>query len=222
VTGDLAPITELHRAARAQGALLLVDEAHSFGVVGSVGRGGVYAAGLATEPDVVRTVTLSKSIAGQGGAVLGAPEVIQTLIDTGRSFIFDTGLAPASVGAALAALEVLVASPELACEARERARQLGCIAIGLGLQANWPDAAVISVIIGAPEDALNARSVCAAHGVNVACFRPPSVPAGRSCLRLAARPNLTDADLETVGRALAAVRAQAPQALARPKGGNRP
>ncbi len=216
VAGDLAPISDLHRVARSHGALLLVDEAHSFGVVGPGGRGGVYAAGLAAAPDVVRTVTLSKSIAGQGGAVLGAPEVIQTVIDTGRSFIFDTGLAPASVGAALAALEVLKGSPELACAARERARDLACIAAGRGLRAPRPDAAVISVLIGAPEAALNARRVCAAHGVHVACFRPPSVPAGRSCLRLAARPNLTHADLKTVGRAFAAVRAQAPQELARP------
>ncbi|MGE5288064.1 MAG: aminotransferase class I/II-fold pyridoxal phosphate-dependent enzyme [Micromonosporaceae bacterium] len=115
-----------------------------------------YLANLA-EPDVVRTMTLSKALAGQGGAVLGAPEVVQTLIDTGRSHIFDTGLAP-----------------------------------------------------------------CAEHGIRVGCFRPPSVPPGRSCLRLAARPDLTDADLETVSRALAVVRDHAPQAAVPGQGGSRP
>lgn len=221
VTGELAPLAELHGIARAHGALLLVDEAHAFGVTGPGGRGAVYAAGLCAEPDVVRTVTLSKAMAGQGGAVLGVPEVIQTLIDTGRSFIFDTGLAPGCVGAALAAIGVLAASPDLASMARERARQLADIATRLGLQASQPDAAVVSVTLGPPELALAARSLCEQHGVRVACFRPPSVPTGCSCLRLAARPNLTDADLETVGRALGAVHARAVQALVGVERGNR-
>ena len=79
---------------------------------GEPGRGGAAAAaGIAAEPDLIRTVTLSKALAGQGGAVLGAPEVIATLVDTGRGFIFDTGLAPPCAGAALAAaLEVVAAA----------------------------------------------------------------------------------------------------------------
>jgi 8-amino-7-oxononanoate synthase len=206
VTGELAPLAALHRVTREHGALLLVDEAHAFGVVGPRGRGAADAAGLGAEPDVVRTMTLSKALAGQGGAVIGAPEVIETLIDTGRSFIFDTGLAPTCAGAALAALDVLSASPELPGRTRERARRLADIASGLGLDASRPDAAVVSVTLGPPEAAVAAGRLCAEHGVRVACFRPPSVPAGRSCLRLTARPNLTDTDLDTVGRALTAVR----------------
>ncbi|RFU39319.1 aminotransferase class I/II-fold pyridoxal phosphate-dependent enzyme, partial [Actinomadura logoneensis] len=113
VDGDLAPLAALHAAARAHGALLVVDEAHALGVVGDGGRGAAHAAGLAGEPDVVLTLTLSKALASQGGAVLGAPEVIATLVEAGRAFIFDTGLAPAAVGAALAALDVLAAEPGL-------------------------------------------------------------------------------------------------------------
>jgi 8-amino-7-oxononanoate synthase len=222
VAGDLAPLEGLHRAARAHGALLIVDEAHALGVVGDGGRGGVHAAGLSAQPDVVRTVTLSKSLGTQGGAVLGAAVVIETLVDTGRSFIFDTGLAPACAGAALAALEVLTAAPWLARRTRERARQLADIAVGLGFETTRPDAAVVSLTLGPPAAAVAARRLCAEHGVQVACFRPPSVSEGRSCLRLAARPDLTDADLETVGRALAAVRAHAPHAAAPQEGGDRP
>nr|MDQ2813563.1 aminotransferase class I/II-fold pyridoxal phosphate-dependent enzyme [Actinomycetota bacterium] len=93
VDGAVSPVRELHAAARSQHALLVLDEAHALGVVGPGGRGVAAAAGIAAEPDVIRTVTLSKSLAGQGGAVLGATEVIETLVDTGRGFIFDTGLA---------------------------------------------------------------------------------------------------------------------------------
>lgn len=122
VDGDLAPLAELHAATVRQGALLVVDEAHSIGVVGARGQGAAHAAGLAAEPGVVRTITLSKSLGSQGGAVLGAPEVIQTLVDTGRSFIFDTGLAPGSVAAALAAVDILHHQPELPGRVRARAR----------------------------------------------------------------------------------------------------
>ena len=106
-------MAELHAAARSGSALLVLYEAHAFGVIGPGGRGAAAAAGIAAEPDLIRTVTLSKALAGQGAAVLGAPEVIVTLVDTGRGFIFDTGLAPPCVGAALAALEVVAAEEDL-------------------------------------------------------------------------------------------------------------
>ena len=91
VDGALAPVAELHAAAREHGALLVLDEAHAFGVTGPGGRGAA-AAGIAAEPELIRTVTRSKALAGQGGAVLGVREVIGTLVATGRGFIFDTGL----------------------------------------------------------------------------------------------------------------------------------
>ena len=95
VDGDLAPLRELHSVVRRHRALLVVDEAHALGVVGDHGRGAAHAAGLADEPDVVRTFALSKAIGAQGGALVGAREIIDAAVDTGRSFIFDTGLAPA-------------------------------------------------------------------------------------------------------------------------------
>jgi 8-amino-7-oxononanoate synthase len=206
VDGALAPVAELHAAARDHGALLVLDEAHSFGVLGPGGRGAAAAAGIAAEPGLVRTVTLSKSLAGQGGAVLAAPEVIQTLVDTGRGFIFDTGLAPPCAGAALAALEVLESEPDLGARAQASTVQLADLATDLGLRVSRPDAAVLAVILGTPERAVRAREICAGHGVRVGCFRPPSVPAGQSCLRLTGRADLTETDLVAAVRALTAVR----------------
>jgi 8-amino-7-oxononanoate synthase len=205
VAGDLAPVGELHAVARAHGAVLMIDEAHAFGVLGPGGRGAAWAEGIAAEPDVVRTITLSKALAAQGGAVLGAAEVIETLINTGRSFIFDTALAPPAAGAALAALHVLAARPEIARQAASNASRLADLAQRHGLEASRPAAAVVSVLLGAPETAVAAQRLFAAHGVRAGCFRPPSVPAGRSCLRLTARASLTDADFGTVAQALAAV-----------------
>jgi 8-amino-7-oxononanoate synthase len=205
VAGDLAPLRDLHAAAVRHGALLLVDEAHALGVVGDSGRGAVYAAGLAGNPDIVRTVTLSKSLGAQGGAVLAAPEVVETLVDTGRSFIFDTGLAPGSAGAALEALAILSDSPDLPRRAQAVARELAGTVRSLGLDGGDPAAAVVPVYLGAPHAALAAAAACAEHGVRVGCFRPPSVPTGRSCLRLTARANLGSDDLAVISRALTAV-----------------
>ncbi|WP_068926831.1 8-amino-7-oxononanoate synthase [Planobispora rosea] len=205
VDGDLAPIEELHAAAVRQGALLVVDEAHAIGVIGEGGRGAVHAAGLAGERTVVRTVTLSKSLGAQGGAVLGAPEVTETLIDTGRSFIFDTGLAPGSVAAALAAVDILRTQPELPGSVRTRAKELASMARDLGLETGEPAGAVVPIVLGPPEAALRAAAICAEHGVRAGCFRPPSVPVGRSCLRLTARANLSSDDLAVIRGALTAV-----------------
>ncbi|MFB4312559.1 8-amino-7-oxononanoate synthase [Actinomadura sp. 21ATH] len=206
VDGDLAPLAGLHRAVRAHGALLVIDEAHALGVVGERGQGAAHAAGLAGEPDVVLTLTLSKALGSQGGAVLGAPEVIETLVDTGRAFIFDTGLNPPAVGAALAALDVLDEEPGLPARARDRARRMAGIAAGLGLETTEePAAAVVPVVLGEPEAAVRAAEICAEAGARVGCFRPPSVPKGRACLRLTARATVGEADLTALGRALSAV-----------------
>ncbi|GAA0416737.1 8-amino-7-oxononanoate synthase (BioF) [Acrocarpospora corrugata] len=205
VDGDLAPLPGLAAAAVRHGALLVVDEAHALGVVGRHGRGAVHEAGLAGNSSIVRTVTLSKSLGAQGGAVLAAADVIDTLIDTGRSFIFDTGLAPACAAAALAAVDLLDQGSDLPEQARSRARELAALARDLGLESADPAAAVVPVVLGAPQAALAAAALCAEYGVRVGCFRPPSVPQGRSCLRLTARANLGCDDLAVIGRALAAV-----------------
>lgn len=205
VDGDLAPLRELHAAVVRHGALLVVDEAHSLGVVGDLGRGAVHAAGLSGHHDIVRTVTLSKSLGSQGGAVLGAPEVIDTLIDIGRSFIFDTALAPACAGAALQALSIIESEPDLPERARSNARALATMARELGLESSGPAAAVVPVVLGTPQAALSGAAVCAERGVRVGCFRPPSVPLGRSCLRLTARANLRSDDLAVTRHALTAV-----------------
>ncbi|MHB8451061.1 MAG: aminotransferase class I/II-fold pyridoxal phosphate-dependent enzyme [Mycobacteriales bacterium] len=182
--GDLAPLRELHDCCVRRGAGLFVDEAHAFGVVGPQGRGAVPAAALGTAPGVVRTVTLSKALGSQGGAVLGSAAVVAHLVDTARTFIFDTGLAPPAAGAALAALRLV--TPDRVAALRSAA---GGLAAGLGLEQ--PAAAVISLVLGSPERAVAAAAAAAQRGLGVGCFRPPSVPAGTSRLRLAARADLT-------------------------------
>lgn len=202
VDGDLAPLRELHRVARRHGSLVVVDEAHSLGVVGLRGEGAVAEAGLSAAPDVIRTVTLSKSLGAQGGAVVGATEVIDLLVNTARPVIFDTGLAPPAVGAALAALRLLVSEPHRPENARVNALAVAEILVSLGVETPRPAAAVVPAFLGDPWVALSAAARCLEAGVRVGCFRPPTVPEGRSCLRLSIRSDLTTADLDVVRTAL--------------------
>jgi 8-amino-7-oxononanoate synthase len=199
--GVLAPLREIHEVCRRHGALLIVDEAHGLGVRGRGGRGLVDEVGLAGAPDVVVTTTLSKALGSQGGVVLGPAAVRDHLVDAARPFIFDTGLAPAAVGAAWAALEVLVDEPWRARAVLDHAAALA----QAGDVPGRPDSAVVSLILGEPEVALAAATACLEQGLRVGCFRPPTVPAGTSRLRLTARASLTPNDLETARRVLSDV-----------------
>jgi 8-amino-7-oxononanoate synthase len=197
VLGDAAPLAELAAVCRRQGAVLIVDEAHALGTAGEQGRGLVAEAGLAGHADVVVTGTLSKSLGSQGGFVLGHESVREHLVNTARAFIYDTGLAPAATGSALAALRVLAAEPERVEAVRQVAATLAEVAA-----APPPAAAVLSVSMPSAQAALAAAASCAEAGVRVGCFRPPSVPDGISRVRLTARATLTADELETAVTAL--------------------
>nr|WP_067985489.1 8-amino-7-oxononanoate synthase [Nocardia caishijiensis] len=202
--GDLAPLVELHRVTRANGAVLVVDEAHGLGVRGDGGRGLVAEVGLAGEPDLVITATLSKAFAAQGGVVLADSRIRAHLIDAARTFIFDTGLAPAAVGAARAALSLLRRDPAMAGRVLDRAADIARMA-----GVSEPTSAVVSVVLGDAARAFDAAQACRARGLEVGCFRPPSVPEGTSRLRLTARADLTAAELDTIAEVLGEVLAEA-------------
>ncbi len=199
--GAMAPLRAMHDACRRHGALLIVDEAHGLGVRGAGGRGLLHEVGLAGAPDIVMTTTLSKALGSQGGVVLGPRAVRDHLIDAARPFIFDTGLAPAAVGAAWAALRVLDAEPWRAGAVLQHAAALADVC---GV-CETPGSAVVSVILGEPEVALAAAAACLDLGVRVGCFRPPTVPEGTSRLRLTARASLTRDELALARRVVAGV-----------------
>ncbi|MGW0433061.1 8-amino-7-oxononanoate synthase [Micromonospora sp. NPDC003197] len=233
VDGDLAPLAELHAVAREYGALLLVDEAHALGVTGPGGAGSVAAAGLAGEPDVVVTATLSKALGGAGGLVAGPAELIQHLVDTGRTFIFDTALPPSVAAGVLAATRLARAREPLHTADRlrageplragdqsragdqlraESARRVDHAVRRLrvaGLTVSTPAGAVLSVAAPDAESAVAWAASCLDRGVAVGCFRPPSTPDSRSRLRLTINVGVPSADFD---RALDVIVATAPTA----------
>jgi 8-amino-7-oxononanoate synthase len=194
VDGDLAPLADLHRVTSARGALLLVDDAHALGILGAAGAGGVHAAGLAGRPDVIVTGTLSKSLGGAGGVVAGPAPFVRHLIDTGRTFIYDTALPPAVIAGVTAALTITRTADDrrtlLATRAATTVTRLRDA--GFGLTA--PAAGVLSVPAPGPEAARTWAADCRDRGVAVGCFRPPSTPDGSSRLRLTLNAGVSDED----------------------------
>ncbi|HEU4348362.1 MAG TPA: 8-amino-7-oxononanoate synthase [Actinoplanes sp.] len=194
VDGDLAPLAELSAVTSARGAVLLVDEAHAAGVLGPSGSGGVAAAGLSGKEDVVVTATLSKSLGGAGGAVAGPAALIRHLVDTSRTFIYDTALPPAVVAGVHAALHIARTADDrravLARRADQTVERLGAA----GFAVARPAAGVLSVIAPGPEAAVAWAADCRDHGIAVGCFRPPSTPDGTSRLRLTLNAGVSDAD----------------------------
>jgi 8-amino-7-oxononanoate synthase len=198
VLGDAAPVAELADICARHDAVLVADEAHALGVCGAGGRGLLHAAGLAGADHVVATLTLSKSLGSQGGAVLATAAVRDHLVNTARPFIYDTGLAPAAAGAARAALEVVVEEPHRVDRVHHVARMLAKAG-----KVDEPDGAVLAIAMPGPREAVAAVARAAEQGVRIGCFRPPSTPDGISRLRLTAHAHLSDTEVETATRVVA-------------------
>ncbi|WP_158809110.1 aminotransferase class I/II-fold pyridoxal phosphate-dependent enzyme [Beijerinckia sp. L45] len=179
--GDRAPIADLAALAQAHDAWLLSDDAHGFGVM-------PHDPAIAQVP--LQMGTLSKAVGGYGGYLCASQPVIDLIKTRARSLIYSTGLPPASVAAALAALDVIAADPGLAGEPLRKAR-LFTAALGLP-EAESP---IVPLLLGPPEAALRASAVLAAEGFLVTAIRPPTVPPGTARLRFAFSAAHADSDI---------------------------
>lgn len=191
VHGDLAPLRDLYKTCRVAGAILLVDEAHALGMLGPDGAGGVAAAGLSGADNIVITATLSKALASAGGLIVGPRELRRHIIDTGRTFIFDTASPPAVAAGALAAWQIAVDEPHRRATV---SRRIVHAAEALGVTV--PAAGVLSVPVDDARKAVAWADRCRALGVAVGCFRPPATPDRRSYIRLTANAELSQADFD--------------------------
>jgi 8-amino-7-oxononanoate synthase len=194
--GDLAPLTALARLAQRFDAWLLSDDAHGLGVVGG-GRGSTFANGAvanggAHEPAAVplQIGTLSKAVGAYGGYLCASRTVVELICTRARTFIYSTGLPPAVVAAATAALDLIERDPVYAAEPLRKAR--------LFTRAlNLPDAqsAIVPVIVGESDAALAASNILRDNGFLVVAIRPPTVPSGTARLRFAFTAQHEDSDI---------------------------
>jgi 8-amino-7-oxononanoate synthase len=202
--GDEAPLRELAEISREFGARLLVDEAHSLGVVGPQGAGVAAAHGV--RPDLIMG-TFSKSLASCGGFVAGPQSVVHFVRRTSRPFQFTASGVPASMGAALAAVRLARSEDWRRETVVARARQLRQGLGELGYQLG-PDSggAIVAVHIGDDWSAARLWRALMDHGVYVNCAVPPAVQAGRAILRASVMATHSDADIAAALDAFEVVR----------------
>jgi 8-amino-7-oxononanoate synthase len=186
--GDLAPLAALSKLAQRFDAWLLADDAHGLGVVGG-GRGSSFANGAADVP--LQMGTLSKAIGAYGGYLCASRAVIELMQTRARTFIYSTGLPPPVIAAAIAALDVIERDPAYAAEPLRKAR---LFARALNLPA--AQSAIVPVIVGDTDAALQASELLRDEGFLVVAIRPPTVPAGTARLRFAFTAQHPDADIE--------------------------
>jgi 8-amino-7-oxononanoate synthase len=202
--GDIAPLAMLAEAAQAQGAWLVVDDAHGIGVLGESGGGAVELAGLSSEQVPVLVGTLGKAFGSFGAFVAGDEELIELLVQRSRTYIYTTALPQPVAAATRAALRIAQEEPwrrqrALALTARFRnaAREAG-LRLADSLTPIQP------VPIGSAPAALAAQRALLEAGFWVVAIRSPTVPAGEERLRItltaAHREEQVDALVESLSR----------------------
>lgn len=193
--GDLAPLDRISALAQAHDAWLLVDDAHGLGVVGEAGKGSA-----ALFPDAkidLAMGTMSKALGGYGAYVCASQPVIDLLKTRARTLVYTTGLPPANVAAALAALDIIAAEPERVAAPLARARRFT-------RALNLPEAqsAVVPIVMGEADRALHAARALEAKGFLAVAIRPPTVPMGTARLRLAFTAGHPEAEVDRLAEAL--------------------
>lgn len=176
--GDMAPLPEISDLALAHDAWLMCDDAHGIGVIGEGGRGSAFAHGQPVNIPL-QTGTLSKAIGAYGGYICGSRPVIDLIKNRARTLIYTTGLPPATIAAALTALDIIRNDARLRAAPLAKARMF-CAALGL------PEAesSIVPIIIGSAADALAASRRLEDQGYLVTAIRPPTVPDGMARLRI--------------------------------------
>jgi 8-amino-7-oxononanoate synthase len=201
--GDIPPLRAMHELCAKYDAWLVVDEAHSVGLVGPQGAGAWAEAaqdGLGQDRLAARVVACGKALGASGGIVVGSRALREQLVNRARSFIFTTGAAPAVAGSICAAIEIARAADEPRAALRKAMKEL---CDGLGISA--PPAVILPIVVGAEEPARAAAEACSAAGLDVRAVRPPTVPEGSARLRVVLHATNTDAELARLASALAGV-----------------
>ena len=202
--GDLAPLAAIADATAEHGAWLMVDEAHAAGVFGPRGAGLVAGLGLTPRVDI-HMGTLGKALGSFGAYVAGSRALVDHLVNRARSFIFTTGLPPASAAAAEAALDVIAREPERAAGLLARAKALGETLRAAGLDVPNIESQILPVMVGDARRAVAAAESLIERGYYVAAIRPPTVPAGTSRLRLSLMATHREQHIAGVAKELVAI-----------------
>lgn len=182
--GDLAPLPDLIAVAAEAGAVLMLDDAHGFGVLGTEGRGTLEHFGIAAEQGPVIMGTLGKAFGVFGAFVAGSELLVESLIQQARGYIYTTALPPALAAAALAAVRISRQEPGRRDHLRALVRRLRQGAASRGLVFAPSETPIQPYIVGDAATALGLAECLRRRGFWVTAIRPPTVPEGTARLRV--------------------------------------
>jgi 8-amino-7-oxononanoate synthase len=194
--GDIIDLPGVSRLCRQYGALLMVDEAHSLGVLGQAGHGIEEHFGLPPEAVDVKMGTLSKTIPSVGGYIAGSAKLVELLKHQARGFIFSAALPPAQVGAALAAFDVIEQEPERVASLQHHMAYFRNRLQELGFDTLSTESAIVPVICREDEKAWTMAKLCQDEGLFVQGIPWPVVPQGTARLRCIVTAAHTPEDIE--------------------------
>lgn len=200
--GDIAPLAEIAALKKQYGGYLLVDEAHSMGVMGATGRGAAEAAGVEADVDFI-VGTFSKSLGAIGGYCISPHDILQAIRFTIRSYIFTASASPSVVASVRTALHILATEPELRERLWANAHQLYAGLKGLGLNVGPTVSPVVAVTIADKLQALQSWQALLSAGVYVNLVVPPASPSDNSMLRCSVSAAHSPAQIERIIAAFA-------------------
>jgi 8-amino-7-oxononanoate synthase len=181
--GDIADMPNIVKLCKKYNAMLMVDEAHSLGVIGETGRGVQEHFGLAPDDIDIKMGTLSKTLASAGGFVAGKKEVINYLRHNARGYLFSSSLPSPQIAAASKAIDVMVREPERVENLRRIVRQYLAGLKSLGYDTFNSETAIVPIACGADERALEMTALCREAGLYIVPVFYPAVPMNASRLR---------------------------------------
>lgn len=211
--GDQAPLREIVEIKQRLGGYLLVDEAHSVGVLGAHGRGLAEELGVEAEVDIV-TGTFSKSLGAIGGFAASHHQDMDLLRYASRPYIFTASPSPSAIASVRAALQTMRDRPELRERLWSNARQLYQGLDALGYRLGPQPSPIVPVLLGSPEEGVAFWESLVERGVYVNLVPPLATPGGQALVRCSVSAAHTPEQIERIIQAFAALRAPAAKALA--------
>jgi 8-amino-7-oxononanoate synthase len=181
--GDEAPLMGIVELAEKHGAMIMVDEAHATGILGTHGAGLVQKLGIGRRV-LVQMGTLGKALGGFGAYIAGSRELRDLLINRCRSFIFTTSLPPAVIAMAIAAIELVRREPERREALQQNCRHFCQGLMRLGYPLSQTESPILPLMIGDPARCMAFSERLLEEGVLAQGIRPPTVPQGTSRLRI--------------------------------------
>ncbi len=203
--GDRAPLADIVGLKNAYNSTVLLDEAHSLGVLGETGQGLVEETGLIDEVDFI-TGTFSKSLGGVGGYCVSNHPQLDQLRYVSRPYIFTASPTPATIASTRAALKLLRDGAELRRQLWKNAHQLYSRLSELGYQLGPEPSPVIATILDSPQQALALWKGLLDHGIYVNLILPPAAPEGKSLVRCSVSAAHSSEQMDYVGETFAELR----------------